>query len=481
MSGSSNNCHQFPYRVVTCDFQGPPTQMDGDQPLYQVGGELQSVVPTVNDVLNPKEPTKEVQDLFDFEKWLLKKDFACRDCGSQDHASGLCKQNEAAWKALQDVPLEDIVAKEQAARQVLSGGVAQGAPICKFHAGELKEALTRHKTAYNPDAPFPDSHEGLISQTALLPMCETCFGEKTLPNTNKRTVRLDTCLCAIGVITSSCFVCDLGRVNAMKCTLVTHRTLVVGGQEVFVNGQPVTVGWQEVVSCRCSKLDQASRARECAGCGGTVTLPTTNFAGNRLIFQAGAKDPSVIPKQPVTQQQPLAALHGGNQEASSALTTYQLFNAGEIAMLEMQGLKIATPVTHTDERAVTDPQSRLAKLTDNMLSSTVFKETDVDNVLITCGFEEKARATVRQTLATTFHGLQHPENMNQLTALALNITVRGYAGDIIYASRPATHTEDDDFDCPAEPVERTDAMRMEMSVVMSSLVVRDDGEILEET
>lgn len=154
MSGTSDYSTALP---TAADFNKLSMRGPGDQPIYDIDPEFQSLVPTWNETEDPTEASQEVKDLLETEQWLLNTDFdiSCKTCRSKTHADGLCVQNTAPYDPKFATCLENLPRNEQVARRKLMQGIPQGAPSCQYHKDKLAGQLKEIGKAYDPNAPVP--------------------------------------------------------------------------------------------------------------------------------------------------------------------------------------------------------------------------------------------------------------------------------------------------------------------------------------
>lgn len=437
MDGFANDPAKNSKGPTTNDFLNKPLS-EGSDPAYQ------SLVPMGNGVFAASEPNQEVQDLQDFGAWLLNTKCKCADCGSEDHISGLCRQQDAILRTRMAMSANDVKTKELAARETLRKSVPQGSPTCKMHAEQVSEKLRASRFAPNAEAPVPESAaEGFIAQTALLPCCGRCFSNATMYQRGPPYPSLDLCLCGIALTSSDCWLCAVDRIEGTKSILCNQRR------------HPDNRG-DLVVSCGCSaEVREPAAARKCAGCGGIVTLPTKNFAGQSLQFTAGGLNPAV--ELTATQQTP----EPGYQSVSNLIRqrnvarNHRVFTTRQISQLRGMGLHIAAPVESSNVAAMSNPRLKLDALMEALRKPFMTLEfAAMFDILGICGFGMEDAATVSGTFNGIFEGKVRANSLDVLVSMALdNFEDQGDVGvpeidrmfEAVEEKRPVEPTADVDM------------------------------------
>ncbi|TKA32135.1 hypothetical protein B0A50_01383 [Salinomyces thailandicus] len=194
-------------------------------------------------------------------------------------------------------PPQELHARRQLAHGIHSDG-ATPTPICQHHDKQMRDLqawsqapLGRHSSAAAPCSPAVFA-ESVTSQTALLPMCTACAVDEAaltmIPGAAGRVVYqmevVDTCRCGSRITGSSCWFCELGRIEAVKRLAIEQRT-VAGWIEA-----PCGFSRGPKLQCACGKrVPIPEVARKCVGCGGVKTAPFCNFAGCELVFEDGSE------------------------------------------------------------------------------------------------------------------------------------------------------------------------------------------------
>ena len=164
---------------------------------------------------------------------------------------------------------------ESSCRNRLANGVPADAPICEFHQ-QIRD------TPGGPDV----LRETISSGTALFPVCGQCV-KSDLGRKNFQTPQgIDNCCCATYIVNSDCSYCVIGRVQEQKTEQLLQREKHIGSGD----GQ-----FRTEFQCSCGNLVfQPEEARKCVGCGGIITRPFRNFAGDELDFEFASMQTVVI-------------------------------------------------------------------------------------------------------------------------------------------------------------------------------------------
>lgn len=392
-----------------------------NKPLYEVSDPAdQGLVPTDNDLSAAQAPTQEVQDLQDFEAWLMSTMFKCVDCGSEKHITGLCRQQDAMLRARLTMSVDDVKRKELPAREALKNGVPQGSPMCKMHAEKVAEKLEDSGLAPHAASPVPGTAaEGFIAQTALLPCCRQCFSNATKYERRPPYPPLDLCLCGIVITASDCWLCAIGRIEGTKSIACNDRGRADKKSD-------------SVVACECNAEAKGNGARKCAGCGGIVTLPTKNFAGQDLQFTPGGLHPAIgltaIQQQQQTPASPSSSGGGGGYQSVRALLhqhkvarNHRVFSTPQISQLRRMGLHIAAPVESHDVDAMTHPRPKLNALVAALRKPFVTLElVNFLDVLGICGFGVDDVEAIAGTFNGVFEGRVKVDNLAVVVSVALD-------------------------------------------------------------
>lgn len=404
----------------------------GDEPIFDVHDQLKPLVATKNEVKNGlAEPSQETKDIMAFEKELHAMTFPCKDCGADGHMTGLCKQRETVRNAQFMSSVDDLSAREKAARGRLSKGIPRDAPICPHHAKKAADDLKAGGMEHTKKFAVPGSTQGFLRKTALLPICWLDFIKKTGHQVGTAVPELDTCTCASAIVASDCWVCAVLRIEGTKTLLSTSR------MKRKADGSTA-------ITCECGDPDRdRPLVKQCAGCDGIVTLPTTNFMGDDLKFDdAGAEDPTaIVPKQPASlPHRPRTARRRTREPAKYKPVSqmrresrHRVFTSAEISKLRGYGLDIAAPITDADFKAMRDPRLRLDALMRSIPTPAPLLDVNaVDGIVILCNFTIEQLMDISKTLKLFFDGEITADNLGVLVSMALDTQVEPKTDDVAW-------------------------------------------------
>lgn len=150
-----------------------------------------------------------------------------------------------------------------------------------FAALEIKDWLVECPRHTNGALSYPDTTT-ILTDTALLPVCNTCcvngMGTADVPH----DVHIDTCLCATGVANDThCVACKIMEMQRAKDTAIAARTRISqDGTSTLVCG----CGSNVDVQLPAGKLEFV---RRCACCRGFQSGKFVNWSGVEIVFSRG--------------------------------------------------------------------------------------------------------------------------------------------------------------------------------------------------